>query len=181
MAYVALLRGINVGGKAMVSMAKLRDTFEALGLRNVGTYINSGNVIFAGGGADRQKLRRRIERAITADFGLEVFVLLRDAEEMGAVVEAIPRGWRNDSEQKCDVLFSDRFDSSDILDQLPLTPKIETVRWVPGAVLCRIDRRVLGKSKLTTKLVGTEFYKSMTVRNVNTARKLYGLLLAVEE
>jgi uncharacterized protein (DUF1697 family) len=179
MAYVALLRGINVGGKAMVSMAQLKETFEGLGLKDVGTYINSGNVVFTGG-EDRKKLRPRIERAIKADFGLDVAVVLRDTKEMKAVVDAIPRGWRNDTEQKSDVFFSDRFDSADSVELLPLTPKVEKVRWVPGAVICRIDRKVQSKSRLT-KLVGTDLYKSMTARNVNTARKLYDLLRAVDE
>ena len=62
MAYVALLRGINVGGKALVDMKQLKTTFEKAGLANVKTYINSGNVVFTGGGKDRARLRRKIER-----------------------------------------------------------------------------------------------------------------------
>ncbi len=174
MAYVALLRGVNVGGKGIVDMRRLKATFEGAGLANVRTYINSGNVVFTGGGKDRAKLRRRIERAIRDDCGLDTTVVLRDTDELRAVVEALPKGWTNDAKHKCDVLFSDVFTAPKSVELLPLTPGIEEVRFVPGAVLCRIPRTKQPKSKLT-RLAGTDIYKRMTVRNCNTARKLYEL------
>jgi uncharacterized protein (DUF1697 family) len=174
MAYVALLRGINVGGNAPVDMKQLKATFERLGLRDVRTYINSGNVVFTGGGKDRTRLRRRIERAVNEDFGLDVAVLLRDADELRAVVDALPKGWSNDGVHKCDVLFSDDFTSPKSVDLLPLTPGIEETRFAPGAILCRVPRAEQSKSKLT-RMVGTDLYRRMTARNCNTARKLYEL------
>ena len=174
MACVALLRGINVGGNALVSMAKLKETFETLKLQDVKTYINSGNVIFTGGGSDRAKLRRRIERAIAEDFGLEVAVVLRDTAELKKIVNELPASWQNGDKFKCDVFFSDQFRSPKSVDLLPLTPGIEEVRYVPGAILCRIPRAKQSKSKLT-RMSGTDIYKQMTARNVNTVRKLYDL------
>jgi uncharacterized protein (DUF1697 family) len=174
MANVALLRGINVGGKALVSMAKLKETFEALKLKDVKTYINSGNVVFTGGGSDRARLRRRIEKAINDDFGLDVSVVLRDTKELEKIVDELPSSWQNGDKYKCDVFFSDEFRSPKSVEQLPLTPGIEEVKFVPGAILCRIPRAKQAKSKLT-RLVGTDLYKSMTARNVNTVRKLYDL------
>jgi uncharacterized protein (DUF1697 family) len=174
MAYVALLRGINVGGKALVSMAKLKETFEALKLKDVKTYINSGNVVFSGGGSDRARLRRRIEKAIAEDFDLDVSVVLRDTNELKKIVDELPPSWQNGDKYKCDVFFSDEFRSPKSVEQLPLTPGIEEVRFVPGAILCRIPRAKQSKSKLT-RLVGTDLYKKMTARNVNTVRKLYEL------
>jgi uncharacterized protein (DUF1697 family) len=179
MAYVALLRGINVGGKALVDMKKLKETCEALGLANVRTYINSGNVVFTGGGKDRSRLRRRIEGAIRDDFGLDVVVLLRDTGELRAVVDALPKQWRNDSVHKCDVYFSDDFTGPKSIELLPLTPGIEETRFAPGAILCRMPRAKQSKSKLT-RLIGTDLYKRMTVRNCNTARKLYELATAAD-
>src|SRR5438105_8007792 len=154
MAYVALLRGINVGGKAMVPMAKLKKTFERLKLKNVATYINSGNVVFTGGGSDRARLRSRIEKAIVDDFELDVSVVLRDTAELKMVVDELPSTWQNGDKYKCDVLFSDEFRSAASVELLPLTPGIEEVRFVPGAILCRIPRAKQSKSKLT-RLVGT--------------------------
>jgi len=174
MAFVALLRGINVGGKAPVDMKKLKTTFERLGLSNVRTYINSGNVVFTGGGKDRARLRRRIARAINDDFGLDVAVLLRDTDELRAVVDTLPTRWANDGVHKCDVFFSDDFTSPKSVDLLPLTPGIEETRFTPGAIVCRVPRTKQAKSKLT-RMVGTDLYKRMTARNCNTARKLYEL------
>jgi uncharacterized protein (DUF1697 family) len=174
MAYVALLRGINVGGKALVSMSTLKGTFERLNLKNVTTYINSGNVVFTGGGSDRSRLRRRIEKAITEDFELDVSVVLRDTSELEKVVAELPSSWQNGDKFKADVFFSDEFRSPKSVELLPLTPGIEEVRFVPGAILCRIPRAKQSKSRLT-RLVGTDLYKKMTARNVNTTRKLYEL------
>src|SRR5579871_5313649 len=81
--YVALLRGINVGGNNKVEMAKLKRTFEQLGLLDVRTFIASGNVVFRASTADRRGLTTTIEAQIEADFGLKVKVLLRDLKSMG--------------------------------------------------------------------------------------------------
>src|SRR5690349_21027558 len=84
---VALLRGINVGGNKQVAMATLRGLFEdGLGFTDVKTYVNSGNVVFSG----RKATARRIERAIEAEFGFDVAVVLRTRDELAAVVEENP-------------------------------------------------------------------------------------------
>ena len=179
MAYVALLRGINVGGNSIVEMARLRATFERLGLDRVRTYINSGNVVFTGGAEDRAGLHSLIEQAIAGDFGLAITVLLRTTEEMRAVVEALPPDWRNDGDHQCNVFFSDEFTSPASVGRLPLTEGIEEARFAPGAILCRVPRPLQGRSRLNT-LVGTDLYRRMTARNCNTARKLYDLLVAAD-
>ena len=84
--HVALLRGINVGGKSTVSMAKLKTTFEALGFEDVVTYINSGNVVFAGSKPSAATIEKRIEK----DFGRDVSVLLRTPAELQAGREGKP-------------------------------------------------------------------------------------------
>ncbi len=90
MRYVALLRGINVGGKNKLPMADLADAFAAEGCREVRTYIQSGNVVFSGAaGADKRvpgAVARRLERA----FGLKVPVILRTAVELGDIVAGCP-------------------------------------------------------------------------------------------
>jgi uncharacterized protein (DUF1697 family) len=89
---VALLRGINVGGKKKVAMADLRALVEGLGHTDVRTYINSGNVVFASGtpGAARDELETAIEQAIEAELGLDVAVIVRTHEELAAAVDANP-------------------------------------------------------------------------------------------
>ena len=179
--YVALLRGINVGGKAKVDMKTLKDAFESdLGCSSVKTYINSGNVVFR----DRRgaaKLATAVEGAIRDRFQLDVPVLIRDFDNIRALCEdAIPADWTNDKEQKSDVLFLwEEFDSADVLESIGWNPEIENVRYAPGAVIWNIARSNATRGKMV-RLVGTDIYKKMTIRNVNTVRKLRELMEAAE-
>jgi uncharacterized protein (DUF1697 family) len=87
----AFLRAINVGGHT-VTMARLRELFEGLGLRNVETFIASGNVVFEGGGADEAALRRKVEAHLQAALGYEVVTFLRTEWELAALVKGCPFG-----------------------------------------------------------------------------------------
>jgi|SRR5579859_3214624 len=174
--YVALLRGINVGGNNKVEMAKLKKTFEELGFTNVRTFIASGNVIFQSGETNQHALAQKIESAIKKDFGIQINVLLRDFKSIEKLVKAIPASWVNDKAMKCDVMFLwENVDSKEILKQLPFDSSLEDVRYFPGAVVWRIDRDKVTKSRMF-KIVGTKVYAHMTVRNPNTVRKLYDLM-----
>ncbi len=180
MTYVALLRGINVGGKNKVEMAKLKQTFERLGFVSVKTFIASGNVVFHTEEIDPAKLTRRIESAIKADFGIRIKVVLRDQKSMGKLVKAIPTSWVNDKVMKCDVMFlSEEVDNKTVLTQLPFDSAIEDVKYVPGAVIWRIDRDKAARSRMF-RIVGTKLHQHMTIRNPNTVRKLYELMLETQ-
>jgi uncharacterized protein (DUF1697 family) len=96
--YVALLRGVNVGGGGKVDMRELKAQVEALGCEDVRTYINSGNVIFR----DRRKAST-LTKLLEAELGRPVAV--RDLDQMRALCERLPDEWTNDSEQKTDVGF----------------------------------------------------------------------------
>src|SRR5262245_20078849 len=74
--YLALLRGVNVGGKTLIKMADLRKCVEGLGFDGVSTYIASGNVLFESGERDAANLATKIERAIEQQFGLPVKVIV---------------------------------------------------------------------------------------------------------
>src|SRR4051812_6155577 len=105
MIYVALLRGINVGGNNKIAMSELKATFEKAGMTNVSTYINSGNVIFEDTSHSIPQLTKVIESAIERDFGFAVKVLIRDLPAMEAVIKTLPDAWVNDDAMKCDVMF----------------------------------------------------------------------------
>src|SRR5947208_3501781 len=83
--WVALLRGINVGGKNRVPMAELRRVLEEDGLDEVRTFIASGNVLFTGGGSNRAALGRRLEKLVDETFGVPAAVVLRTFAELRAV------------------------------------------------------------------------------------------------
>ena len=174
--YVALLRGVNVGGKGMVSMASLAETFRALGFEEVRTYLNSGNVIFSAPATAEATLSARIERAIAADTGLTVSVLVLSDAAVRSIVASLPATWVTDAAVRTDVLFLwPDVDEPGLLERVPRNPEVDDVRYTPGALLWRIDRVNAGRSR-ETRLVGSALYKRMTIRNANTARKLHELL-----
>jgi uncharacterized protein (DUF1697 family) len=175
MKYVALLRGINVGGNAKVEMPRLKQVFEKAGCQQVATYINSGNVIFADDRSAKEFVKL-LEKAIADEFGLQVPVVLRDAEAIHKLCQEIPASYTNDTQQKTDVLFLwENIDKPEVIKQIVFKPEIERVRYVAGALVWNIDR-VNATRGSTAKLVSNQLYKSMTIRNINTVRKLDALL-----
>lgn len=175
MKYVALLRGINVGGNAKVSMQALRQMAEEAGLQNVRTYINSGNLLFESS-LKKSDVTSTLQKALHKTFGWEIALILYTSEEIAAIAKALPQNWSNDTSMKCDVLFlSDEINNEETLSMLRVKEGIDTAQFTPGAILWAIDRKNATKSGLY-KIVGTPLYKKMTVRNCNTLRKLNLLL-----
>ena len=175
MIYVALLRGINVGGNNKVDMKKLKDTFESLGYTNVATYINSGNIIFEDSSKGLETIVREIEDAIKRDFQLDIRVLVKSFEDINLICEQLPDTWIKNEVVRTDVMFLwEDYDYPEILQQLKINP-VDNVMYTPGAVLWNLEYKNYTKSGIS-KLVGTKIFRNMTVRNVNTVRKLHQLM-----
>jgi uncharacterized protein (DUF1697 family) len=175
MRYVALLRGINVGGNNKVAMAELRETVARIGGEDVRTHINSGNVIFDHRGRSPTRMATKVEQAIAEDLGVEIKVLVITAPELARIAGEIPSSWTNDRTMRTDVIFLwDEVDTPEVIGDLPVRDGVDEVTYVPGAVLWRIDSADRNKSG-KGKLVGSAIYRSMTIRNVNTVRKLVEL------
>ena len=94
--YLALLRGINVGGNNLIKMADLKTCFEASGFDAVLTYIQSGNVVFGAPDAEPTQIAARIEDALAETFGVSVAVLVCDHARLKAIVEGAPTGFGAD-------------------------------------------------------------------------------------
>ncbi|MFJ7730057.1 DUF1697 domain-containing protein [Neobacillus sp. NPDC097160] len=178
MIYIALLRGINVGGNNKIDMKLLKQTFEKAGMNDVLTYINTGNIIFSNKGLSKTELSCILEDAIQNDFGLQIKVVVRSVDDVRGIINAIPDTWKNDKDMKSDVMFLwDKIDDESVLKHLVVKPNIDTVKYVPGAILWSVDKKNVTKSGMS-KIVGSTIYKQVTVRNVNTARKIYELMQA---
>ncbi len=175
MIYVALLRGINVGGRNKVDMKTLKTCFEKAGMTKVVTYINTGNIIFSTSDNSKPAIVNILEKAIHEDFNLDIKVVVRSLDDYQKVMKALPENWSNDKEMKSDVMFLwEEVDSEVILQQLEIK-SVDTVIYVPGTVLWSVLRDDAGKSGMQ-KLAGSKVYKLMTVRNVNTTRKIWELM-----
>lgn len=170
--YIALLRGINVGGNSKVEMPRLKKVFEELGFSGVSTYINSGNVIFETNKDDDVSLVvKKIEKALLEIFGFKIRIVVRDIKNIQKLCKDIPAEWKNDEDQKTDILFLwDEFDNKKSIDLIKTT-SVDNLKYTDGAIIWNIKRVDQNKSGMK-KFIGTEVYKNMTARNVNTVRKL---------
>ncbi len=172
---LALLRGINVGGNKKVAMSELKKLFASLGYTTVSTYINSGNVLFKSAATLTGKARaheaRLIETALEKHFGFTITVMLRTASELLDLAAHIPKTWANDTEQRTDILFlADAYDSANSI-QLAKHTAVDTLKYHSGALMWNVSRVQYSKSGLHA-FIGSELYKNMTARNVNTVRTL---------
>ena len=174
--YDALLRGINVGGNNMISMKSLKASFEALGLKDVSTYINSGNILFKSKQADARKLESKIEKMLVAEYRLGCKVVVRSAEEMARLVEKLPADWNDDKDWRYNVIYlRHAIDSKDILSAIGWKKDIEQVTYVPGTLLWSARVEDITRTAML-KLASHKLFQDMTVRNVNTTRKLHALM-----
>lgn len=175
--YLALLRGINVGGNNIIQMADLKTCFESMGLTEVLTYIQSGNVLFKSAETDKAKLTKKIEAGLTERFRFKARLVVITHKQLKQAVEEAPRGFGKSPDKfRYDVIFLKE----------PLTPK-EAMKSV--GVKEGVDNAYAGKgvlyfsrliSKATqsrlTRIIGMPVYQSMTIRNWNTTTKLLALM-----
>jgi uncharacterized protein (DUF1697 family) len=178
MRYVALLRGINVGGRSTIRMADLKECVEGLGYEDVGTFIASGNVLFSSSERDAAKLESAIERALERRFGLPIAVVVRSRAELSRVVKAIPPKWIGDTTLRVNVAFLRRtLDGRALARELEPTEGVDELVATKSAVIWATRRNALTRSGMQ-KLIGTAAYRDLTVRNLNTTLKLNELLAA---
>jgi uncharacterized protein (DUF1697 family) len=176
--YLALLRGINVGGNNAVAMADLREAFEAAGYEAVSTYIASGNVLFTSGGASAS-LERDLEAMLERRFRFPLVVVVRSHQQLRNIVEKAPAGFG---------ATPDKYHSDAIFLKAPLTSRqamrVVKVRegvdeaW-PGSGVLYFQR--LSARRTQSKLgsiIGTPEYQQMTIRSWGTTTKLLSLLEA---
>lgn len=168
---VALLRGVNVGGKTKVAMADLRACFAELGFSEIKTYVNSGNVVFSG----RKASLAKVEKAIADVAGWEVPVVLRTQDDLKDILEADPLGDVATNAARYMVSFADRrLDPGKVadLDPAELAPEAFAIRgreaylWLPDGV----QRSPLFKA-VNEKRLGAR----LTARNWRTVEKLASL------
>jgi|SRR5690606_23117143 len=176
--YVVLLRGINVGGKNKVSMAELKLQLEQLGCANVRTYINSGNVLLqTKRGAN--ELAKQIEQMLPQKFTLDssiIKVLVLNIGELRAIVDGKPKGFGEQPDKyHSDVIFLIGISTNQAMKVFDPRDGVDVI-W-PGKSVIYSQRLSAERTKSRlSKIIGTEAYKSMTIRSWNTTIKLLRLL-----
>lgn len=175
--YVALLRGINVGGINPVPMTALREAFAELGATDVATYIQSGNVLFDGGRAGHESWVKRLEAELAKRFDYHARVTLRAHEELRAIVDGAPKGFGQDPDAyRSDVIFLlGPSTAAEVVGQMRARDGVDSMTAGDGVVYFE---RLVARLTQTylTRVVGTPIYREMTIRNWRTTTTLLRML-----
>lgn len=174
--YLALLRGINVGGNSLIKMADLKQALEADGFDQVSTYIQSGNVFFESSSTDTSKLARLVSQSIERHFKLDVSVAVFSKAQWTTITNNAPKWWGQDKDWKHNLLvLLGKYDMDQVVDAIGvLKPDIEAMEAGDGVLYQSMSLKLFGRTT-TGKLASSPVYKQMTVRNYNTATKLLSL------
>ncbi len=144
------------------------------------TYINSGNVIFRSASTQPRTLEARIERALTGTFGHQIRVVVRSFDEMKRLIAAMPGRWQEAADERRNVIFlCHAIDNREALKALVAKPGIEELTYHPGVLFWSAKTSDLTKSNML-KVGRMPIFREMTVRNVNTTRKIVELMQDAE-
>ena len=173
--YLALLRGINVGGKNKVDMAELREAFEEMGHTEVSTWINSGNVFFRAPRGKRDELAARTEKALTKRFGIDLKVVLVTRAQLDTIVEGAPKEFGSDR-YRCDVLFLRKpLTVKKAMAAIDLKEGVDQAWPGKGVVyFARLDAKA--SSSRISKFAMEPEYQDTTIRSWSSTQKLHARL-----
>ncbi|MDQ3953200.1 MAG: DUF1697 domain-containing protein [Actinomycetota bacterium] len=175
--YVALLRGINVGGKNLIKMPALKACFEAGGFQDVVTYIQSGNVLFRATGS-ASTLARRIETMLGKTFDhYRAFVVVRSRSQMRTIVENAPEQFGADpGTYLYDVVFlKEPLTARSALKAVPMREGVDEVFAGRGVLYFSRVKSMATRSRLN-RVASLPVYQNMTIRNWNTTTRLLRMM-----
>lgn len=172
MKFIALLRGINVGGNNKVAMSELKACFEVAGFDNVVTYINSGNVVFESVQTDTVKLVAMCEKAIEKQFGFHIICSVVSSDELLDALKHAPKWWNN-SDAKHNAIFAIAPKKAEeiIAEMGEAKPEYESVVAHHPIIFWSAPTKTFSRTRYS-KIVGTKTYQSVTIRNASTTCKL---------
>jgi uncharacterized protein (DUF1697 family) len=195
--YIALLRGINVGGNNKIAMSELKLGFESCGFGNVVTYINSGNVLFDNTAAGAQnadadapvviaELKSICETMILQRFELSIAVNIISAASLLAAVEHAPSWWSNDKDSTHNAIFvippltaeeanaalgSSNGSPDGSPDGSPKS-EYEKIFCHSQVIFWTAPRKTFSRSRWAKVVSNKPIYNAITIRNANTTKKL---------
>ena len=176
MRYVALLRGINVGGNTMIKMAELKESFAQLGFTNVVSYINSGNLAFDRPKAgDEAVIVTKIEKALRKDFDRDIQVMVREQTAITEVLANNPFGGEFESHKEMHVLF--------MKDKMPKEKQEQLLEYnrhnekfaVRGREIYALLKLGVADSLLGKGFIEKKLKVPITARNWRTVEKIADL------
>lgn len=174
--YIALLRGINVGGKNKIAMPLLKQTFEELGFTEVVTYINSGNVVFSSDCLDRYELIKQCEAAIASKFSLTIPVNVVSASELAETLSHAPEWWDDDKDTIHYAIFLiPPISVEEVFAAVgEIKPDYEKIAHHERVIFWSAPAKTFAKSRWS-KIASSSVNQQVTIRNANTVNKLLKL------
>jgi uncharacterized protein (DUF1697 family) len=178
--YVSMLRGVNVGGHSRLKMAAVKEAYAAIGLGNVHTLLQSGNVLFTSRTKDRPALAKRIMQEIERRFDMQIEVLIRTLDEIRTLVERGPTSPRADP-NKLLVMFLARVPDARTQSALLKEYKGPEMIEIRGPEVYLYYPDGVGSSKLTNAFLENKLDSAGTSRNWSTLTKLVELGTALDQ
>jgi uncharacterized protein (DUF1697 family) len=173
--YVAFIRGINVGGNNIIKMDRLKELCAGIGWQSVITYIQSGNVVFQSEINDKKLITSALEKMFQAEMQKEIKVVVLNLNEMKQIVDHLPTNI-DDPLWKHNVIFlRPSLDTPDVISRFPIKNEIESITYFKGVLYWSARQDALTRSVMI-KLSTRKEYQEMTVRNVNTTRKILDIM-----
>ena len=178
--YIALLRGINVGGDNKISMSRLKEAFKEHGFEDVITYINSGNLIFSSRNSLENEitLKKQCEEILLHTFKLAIPVAIFSVVDFSDALHHAPLWWDSDKNSKHNAIFViPPTTTQDIIEQGGLTPsEYEQVGCYGQVIFWSAPLKTFSRTRLS-KFVSKNGYGNITIRNANTTKKLLQLVV----
>ena len=176
--YITFLRGVNISGKNKVPMAELKKGFEKLGFGEVKTYLNSGNVIFSSYEDDIENFTKQIETMIKNQFGFDIPVFVISKEELEDILNNAPDWWGNENKEIYDnlIFIIPPATFTDVFNEIgEPREELEKIKNYKEVVFWSFSRKDYRKTNWWSKTASANIRNQLTIRTVNTIRKIAGL------
>ncbi|MDR1558114.1 MAG: DUF1697 domain-containing protein [Clostridiales bacterium] len=171
--YIALLRGINVGGNNKIIMSELKSAFERRGFQKAVTYINSGNILF-GSELDESAVKTVCEELIAGDFALDIPVCVISADDLAEALANAPEWWNKASGSRHDAFFViPPLTAEGICDHVRVVnEEYEKVYYYGKVIFWSAPIAAFSRTRWSKISKDKAMYRGITVRSANTAIKL---------
>jgi uncharacterized protein (DUF1697 family) len=177
MLYLALLRGINVGGKTSVTMADLKKVCESLNYRNINTYLQSGNIIFETKTSDQSKVSEELEKALFDKLHVKVRIIVRTKEEMRQIIRENPHLKQKELNiDKMHVTFLYELKNTIDISRLADVKDPDELFVIRGREIYLYCPNGYGRTKINNQAFEKAFDTAATTRNWHTTSKLYEMM-----
>lgn len=173
--YIALFRGINVGGHNKLLMKDLRSLMKELGFQKVNSYIQTGNVVFEAEKQDRDQLSERISARVEENHGFKPKILVLEREELQRAIAANPYPEAEQEPRSVHLMFLASTPSEPDLDYLDEKKKESESYTLTEKVFYLYAPDGIGRSKLASN-IEKGLGVSTTGRNWRTVKKIYEMV-----